>query len=743
MTVADGFPIRGRRTVLVLALAVVLLFALGAGSAHAAHSHSVSTSSFGPNGTEPNGTPGSEFCGFGGFDIDQTNQHLFTYATRCETGPGEVQGFQLESPTARKPLGGNFPLLNQPYPNQPFLAVGNNSGNVFTSPGPRQIFGVKDNGENAGIRFPLEFEETYFCGLATDSNGDLWASVYEPSEIREFSPDGVELLRLKLKEGPYCAIDLDRKTNDLFLSNENGPVRRYTAASEYTRSTVVMPDRARHIAVDAATGIVYAAILNGEYQSVIKATTESGAPIEEFALEPNTSEISDLAVDESDDTVYVGRYNRIMVYPAGAIIANAITGPVTGATGTTSTVSATVETEGGPAIESCNFEYGEEEGKLTGTAPCDQATPINGTETVTATLPGLVPGRRYYYRIEVETSNGTSKGAVRQATVAGAPTIEGFFSSHVTETSAELTTLINPQGSATTYHFEYGTTAQYGNEAPIGGANIGGSQDAERESVNVTGLGPGTYHFRVVATNTYGTVVSPDQTFNFNPPECPNAHIRQQTGGSYLPDCRGYELVSPGDANGVIMFPDDSPPAPYATNPTRFPFDAGLGVIPGQEPTNATGVDTYISTRTDTGWVTHYSGVRGFESLGQEGPWGDLGWDKILDFRSDENFGGVPQPYDDMPYIWDSAGNFLERWPANRSAVPGSSENFGAYQPSPDFSHFAFTSINNAFTPNGRTEAPGSAYDYNVATHTTTLISLLPNGEPIPPARPASALTNS
>ena len=49
---------------------------------------------------------------------------------------------------------------------------------------------------------------------------------------------------------------------------------------------LVMPDRARHIAVDAATGIVYAAILTGEYQSEIKATTESGRPIEEFGLEP-------------------------------------------------------------------------------------------------------------------------------------------------------------------------------------------------------------------------------------------------------------------------------------------------------------------------------------------------------------------------------------------------------------------------------------------------------------------------
>ena len=65
--------------------------------------------------------------------------------------------------------------------------------------------------------------------------------------------------------------------------------------------------------------------------------------------------------------------------------------------------------------------------------------------------------------------------------------------------------------------------------------------------------------------------MSPDQTFNFNPPECPNAHMRQQTGGSYLPDCRAYELVSPGNAGGVVMFPNTARPSPYATNPARFP----------------------------------------------------------------------------------------------------------------------------------------------------------------------------
>jgi hypothetical protein len=729
MTAVRRIPVRGRRVTLATVLAVVLLLALGAGSAQAVRSHPTPTSFFGPDGTAT-----SEYCSMGALDIDQTNRHLYTYGSECGIGYG-IQGFQLESSTARTPLGGNFPI-GQNEPNDSSIAAADGPGNIYSSPGPFQIYGFKDNGESAGTRYPLYLEEEYICSLATDSKGDVWVSIYEPAEIKEFSPAGVEMRRVKPKGGPYCAMDLDSTTDDLYLSNESGPVRRFTAASEYTRSVEVMPDYASNIAVDSKTGIVYA-VVNNEGSQEVKAVRESGAPVEEFGVKAGGYSINDVAVDESDETVYISRFNGVEVFAAGAIIADVATGPVSSATGETATISATVDTAGGPEIETCEFQYGEEAGALTKAVPCEQATPFTGSQTVTAKLANLQSGRRYYYRIVVETENGESVGAVRQATVAAAPTIEGLFSSHVTESTAELTARINPQGSATTYHFEYGTTAAYGSEAPIGGAGIGGSQDAQTATVNLAALGSGTYHFRVVASNEFGTTVSPDQTFNFYPPECPNAHIRQQTGGSYLPDCRAYELVSPGNANGVIMFPEDAPDAPYATNPPRYPFDAALGVIPGTEATNAVGVDTYIATRTDTGWVTTYSGLKGSEVLGATNLIGDLGFDKVLDIRFEQDFGGVPQPRDVLPFVWDSQGNFLERWPANMSTIPGAANNFGAYQSSPDFSHFAFTSMNVAFTPNGKVEAPGSAYDYNVANHTTTLISLLPNGQPIP-QNPAS-----
>ena len=99
--------------------------------------------------------------------------------------------------------------------------------------------------------------------------------------------------------------------------------------------------------------------------------------------------------------------------------------------------------------------------------------------------------------------------------------------------------------------------------------------------VELTGLQPNvTYHFRVVAENEYGEALSEDQTFSFHPPNCPNAHLRQITNSSNLPDCRAYELVSPADAGGTSLFPA-GPNSPEATNPARFAFGGFLGSIPG------------------------------------------------------------------------------------------------------------------------------------------------------------------
>jgi hypothetical protein len=72
--------------------------------------------------------------------------------------------------------------------------------------------------------------------------------------------------------------------------------------------------------------------------------------------------------------------------------------------------------------------------------------------------------------------------------------------------SVMLKGAINPQGKATTYQFEYGTTTAYGASVPAIPASAGSGIEAVLVSQRLTGLSPGTkYHYRLAATNSTGT----------------------------------------------------------------------------------------------------------------------------------------------------------------------------------------------------------------------------------------------
>ncbi len=94
------------------------------------------------------------------------------------------------------------------------------------------------------------------------------------------------------------------------------------------------------------------------------------------------------------------------------------------------------------------------------------------------------------------------------------PTISIKPASGVAPKEATLNTSINPNGSATTYQLEYGTTTAYGSKAPASPKSIGSGTSPVEVSEKIEGLAPETtYHFRLVATNEKGTVEGEDQTF--------------------------------------------------------------------------------------------------------------------------------------------------------------------------------------------------------------------------------------
>ena len=92
------------------------------------------------------------------------------------------------------------------------------------------------------------------------------------------------------------------------------------------------------------------------------------------------------------------------------------------------------------------------------------------------------------------------------------PTATTLDATSVTSSTATLNASVNPNGSNTTYYFQYGKTSSYGYTTSSGSAGSGTS--SMRVSSNVANLSPETtYHCRIVATNDAGTTYGQDKMF--------------------------------------------------------------------------------------------------------------------------------------------------------------------------------------------------------------------------------------
>jgi len=104
-------------------------------------------------------------------------------------------------------------------------------------------------------------------------------------------------------------------------------------------------------------------------------------------------------------------------------------------------------------------------------------------------------------------------GAGSQAFAAASPSATTGNAQQVQFASATVTGTVNPGGSATDYHFEYGTSSTYGLQTSAASAGAGTSNVAVQQSLS--GLTPKTtYHYRLVASSAGGaTTFGLDATF--------------------------------------------------------------------------------------------------------------------------------------------------------------------------------------------------------------------------------------
>jgi len=121
--------------------------------------------------------------------------------------------------------------------------------------------------------------------------------------------------------------------------------------------------------------------------------------------------------------------------------------------------------------------------------------------------------KTFWYSSEYVKTGGYTKGTrIASFIIGNSPIVTTLDATGITSTTGTLNGTVNPNGLATTYKFEYGTTTSYGTATTVTSAGSGSA--AVNVSAGISGLTAGTtYHFRVTATNSDGTSYGLDFTF--------------------------------------------------------------------------------------------------------------------------------------------------------------------------------------------------------------------------------------
>ena len=279
-----------------------------------------------------------------------------------------------------------------------------------------------------------------------------------------------------------------------------------------------------------------------------------------------------------------------VVAGAAAIAAapTAITGPVSAVGPTSATVSGTVNPGGQSTTWYVEYGTSTSYGSQSSSASAGSGS---ANVAVSRALAGLASATTYHYRVVATNGAGTSRGGDGIFTTSAAPAAVTGAATGATPTSATLNGTVDPNGRATTWYFEYGTSTSYGTKTAVKDAGSGGS--AVAVSAALANLARGrTYHYRLVATSDAGTGRGADRTFS--------------TFGVPAVTTDAASSVSPTSArlNGTIT-PNGQSTSWYFDYGTTTSYGTRTAVKGAGSGTSATRVNVSI-TRLRTGVTYHF-----------------------------------------------------------------------------------------------------------------------------------------
>ena len=420
-----------------------------------------------------------------------------------------------------------------------------------------------------------------------------------------------------------------RRVVDVFAPAGPGEyefVRQLTGAPTGAGGSVQEFGEVASVAVDGGTGDVFVADASRGVVDEFDSTGEyvgrlTGTDAGSF------ENLRAVAVDPVSHLVYVGDFNEekqrgsVDVFGGGAVVPDVVTNGASGVGVATegdgegglrsAGVDAVFEGSVNPDDEggaSCGFVYGTSTA-FGSRASCEPETVMDGASSVAVhgEVHGLAADTTYFYRLQASNQNGLNAGEdfQDQELVTPGPGVHGESASDVSSASATLQAGIDPNGTPTSYYFQYGKSAgSYEGRLPAApGSFVGsGHGDVEVAPVHVQGLAASTvYHYRVVAVSALevaGEVKSvafpgADQTFT----------TQGAGSGLRLPDGREWEQVSPLDKHGALIEPIGE------TGGAQASVSGGsigyLATVPTEEDTKGYVERVQvISTRTGSGWVS-------------------------------------------------------------------------------------------------------------------------------------------
>jgi hypothetical protein len=364
--------------------------------------------------------------------------------------------------------------------------------------------------------------------VAVDATGNLWVEV--ASTFDEFDPAGGTITSWQEREhGTEPAIAVDPADNVYVPLAGNGDVAKYTSAGTRLSFAPTCQECTSGLAFDPSAGVLFS-----DQGTTVLESDPTGTPIQRFGS-GNLTGGRGLAVDSSSGTaasgtVYVAdaASEVIRVFPL-LTLADVSVVASSNVKRTSITLNGKVTPDGIDA-NGLRFEYGLTNAYGTPVATSPPACPATETEClVTVNLTGLKVETTYHYRLDASNVNGTNNS--QDVTFTTAPAVSGVSSgsaSNVTPTSATITGALEPEGLETHYYCQYGLDTAYGSTSPAPPGTETRAASGSPATCALSALQPRrTYHFRLVATNSYGTTVGADQTLVT--PSAPPSVDRQLT----------------------------------------------------------------------------------------------------------------------------------------------------------------------------------------------------------------------